>query len=125
MRHPEVMHIYAEASNEAEGGPNNFAYDQINAIRDRAELPALSNLSQEQFRIAVWKERYHELCYENKAYFDIQRTHKYYNVKDNKMVDVLGFKDEGGATWNEKYLLWGVPQREIDTNDKMEQNPGL
>ncbi|HEX5553226.1 MAG TPA: RagB/SusD family nutrient uptake outer membrane protein, partial [Chitinophagaceae bacterium] len=74
--------------------------------------------------VAIWKERYHELCYENKAYFDIQRTHKYYDVKTNKFVDVIGFKDEGGATWTEKYLLWGIPQREIDNNTKIKQNPG-
>ncbi len=124
LRLPEVMLIYAEASNEVSSQPSSYAYEQINAIRKRADLSPLSGLSKEQFRIAVWKARYHELCYENKAYFDIQRTHKYYDVKNNKFVDVIGFKDEGGATWNKKYLLWGIPQREIDNNDKLTQNPG-
>lgn len=123
LRLPEIMLIYAEASNEV-SGPTPYAYAQVNAIRKRAQLPPLAGLTKDQFRVAIWKERYHELCYENKAYFDIQRTHKYYDVKTNKFVDVIGFKDEGGATWTEKYLLWGIPQREIDNNTKIKQNPG-
>ena len=123
LRLPEVMLIYAEASNEV-NGPTPEAYNQLNAIRARAQLAPLSGLTKDQFREAVWRERYHELCYENKAYFDIQRTHKYYDVKDDKFVDVIGYTDETGAKWDEKYLLWGVPQREIDNNKKLTQNTG-
>jgi len=123
LRLPEVMLIYAEATNEV-SGPTAKAYAQVNAIRDRAHLKPLSGLTKDAFREAIWKERYHELCYENKAYFDIQRTHKYYDVKTNTFVDVIGFKDEGGATWTDKYLLWGVPQKEINNNKDLTQNPG-
>lgn len=123
LRLPEVMLIYAEATNET-SGPTAQAYAEVNAIRQRAKLPPLSGLTKDQFRDAIWKERYHELCYENKAYFDIQRTHKYYDVKTNSFVDVIGFKDEGGATWTDKYLLWGIPQSEIDNNKDLTQNPG-
>ena len=117
------MLIYAEATNEV-SGPTPEAYAQVNAIRKRADLAPLAGLSKDAFRQAIWKERAHELCFENKAYFDIQRTHMYYDVKTNKFVDVIGFKDEGGATWTEKYLLWGIPQSEIDNNKKLTQNPG-
>jgi len=123
LRLPEVMLIYAEATNEV-SGPTPEAYAQVNAIRKRADLAPLAGLSKDAFRQAIWKERAHELCFENKAYFDIQRTHMYYDVKTNKFVDVIGFKDEGGATWTEKYLLWGIPQSEIDNNKKLTQNPG-
>ncbi|RZL09524.1 MAG: RagB/SusD family nutrient uptake outer membrane protein [Hymenobacter sp.] len=54
LRMPEVMLIYAEAINEA-SGPNTKAYAQLNAIRSRAKLPALTGLSQDAFRTAVWK----------------------------------------------------------------------
>lgn len=123
IRLPEVMLIYAEASNEV-SGPTAQAYDQLNAIRERAHLKDLSGLTKDQFREAVWKERYHELAYENKAYFDIQRTRKYYDVKNNKFVDVIGYTDESGTKWDEKYLLWGIPQSEIDNNKKLTQNTG-
>jgi hypothetical protein len=123
LRMPEVMLIYAEAINEV-SGPNTKAYTQINAIRSRAKLPALSGLSQADFRTAVWKERYHELAYENKAYFDIQRTRQTYDVANNRFVNVVGFKGEVGPAFQEKYLLWGIPSAEINNNRKLTQNPG-
>ena len=123
LRMPEVMLIYAEAINEA-GSADATAYAQLNAIRARALLPALSGLSQEQFRQAVWKERYHELAYENKGYFDIQRTRKTYDTKNNRLVDVVGFQSEVGTPFQQKYLLWGLPSAEISNNNKLTQNPG-
>jgi hypothetical protein len=123
LRMPEVMLIYAEAINEV-GSANTKAYAQINAIRSRAKLPALSGLSQAQFREAVWKERYHELAYENKAYFDIQRTRQTYDVANNRFVGVVGFKGEVGPAFQEKYLLWGIPSAEINNNKALTQNPG-
>jgi hypothetical protein len=123
LRMPEVMLIYAEAINEASAATPK-AYAQLNAIRRRAQLPPLSGLSQDAFRTAVWKERYHELAYENKAYFDIQRTRKAYDVVNNRFVDAVGFKNEVGAAFQEKYLLWGIPTAEINNNNKLTQNPG-
>jgi hypothetical protein len=123
LRMPEVMLIYAEAINEV-SGPNPKAYTQINAIRSRAKLAPLTGLSQAAFREAVWKERYHELAYENKAYFDIQRTRQTYDVFNNRFVNVVGFKAEVGPAFQEKYLLWGIPSAEINNNKQLTQNPG-
>lgn len=123
LRLPEVMLVYAEASNEV-NGPTQSAYDQVNLIRSRAELPPLSGLTKDEFREAIWKERYHELAYENKAYFDIQRTRKAYNLSTGHFEDVLTYKNESGVIFNEQYLLWPIPQTEIDANPKLQQNPG-
>jgi hypothetical protein len=123
LRLPEAMLIYAEASNEV-SGPTQAAYDQVNKIRARALLPALSGLSKDQFREAIWKERYHELAYENKAYFDIQRTHMVYDVIHNTFGDALSTPTEQGVTMKAQYYLWPIPQREISTNSKLTQNPG-
>ena len=81
-----------------------------------------AGLSQEQFRQAAWKERYHELAYETKAYFDMQRTRKTYDVVNNTFVNVVGFKAVGPA-FQEKYLLWSLPSSEIN-NNKLTHNPG-
>ncbi|RYY24217.1 MAG: RagB/SusD family nutrient uptake outer membrane protein [Sphingobacteriaceae bacterium] len=123
LRLPEAMLIYAEATNEV-SGPTTEAYRQINLIRDRARLTPLANLTKEQFRIAIWKERYHELAYENKAYFDIQRTHQIYNVLNNTFGDATTTPNEQGVTMKAQYYLWPVPQREINTNNKLKQNTG-
>ncbi|NCD72327.1 RagB/SusD family nutrient uptake outer membrane protein [Mucilaginibacter sp. R11] len=123
LRLPEAMLIYAEATNEV-SGPTADAYAQINKIRTRAQLAPLSGLSQDQFRQAIWKERYHELAYENKAYFDIQRTHMIYDVTNNKFSDAFSTANEQGVTMKQQYLLWPVPQREINNNKKLTQNTG-
>lgn len=124
LRYPEVLLTYAEASNEV-SGPIQPAYDAINLIRKRATLPNLSGLTRDQFREEIWKERYHELAFENKAYFDIQRTKKVYNLIGNKFEDAFTFKNESGATFTEKYMLWPIPSSEIDANPKLNpQNKG-
>lgn len=123
LRLPEVMLIYAEATNEL-GGPSQKAYDQINAIRARADLEPLSGLSQEEFRQAIWRERYHELAYENKAYFDIQRTHMVYDLVGNRFVDAFSYTNVQGTKFTPKYMLWAIPFDELNTNPNLTQNPG-
>jgi len=123
LRLPEAMLIYAEATNEV-SGPTADAYAQVNKIRARALLPALSGLTKDQFRQAIWKERYHELAYEDKAYFDIQRTHQVYDVINNKFGDAFTTPNEQHVTMKQQYLLWPIPQREINNNKKLTQNTG-
>lgn len=123
LRMPEILLIYAEASNEVEG-PTNEAYNQINKIRSRAKLAPLSGLSQNEFREAIWRERYHELAFENKSYFDLQRTRKAYNLKTGHFENVIGFVNELSIAFSEKDLLWPIPQKELDANKNLKQNTG-
>ncbi|RYU91589.1 RagB/SusD family nutrient uptake outer membrane protein [Mucilaginibacter terrigena] len=124
LRLPEAMLIYAEAQNEADGSPNSTSRDAINAIRNRAHLAPIGALSQSAFREEVWQQRYHELAYENKAYFDMQRTHKRYDVATHSFPDATTGKNEQDVTFKEQYYLWPIPQREMNTNPKLTQNPG-
>lgn len=124
-RLPEVMFIYAESYTQANGSPDQTAYDLVNAIRSRANLAPLSGLNKDQFLQAVWKERAHELCFENKEYFDIQRTLKAYNVKTNSFQAYNSFANESSITFDAKYLLWPIPSTETDANPKLlPNNPG-
>jgi hypothetical protein len=126
LRLPEVMLIYAEASNEV-SGPTEKALAQIRIIRNRAQLttPDLSAFTKDSFREFIWKERYHELAFENKSYFDIQRTHMAYDLKNNRFVDAFTFQNESGITFKKQYLLWPIPSEEINTNTKLKpQNEG-
>jgi hypothetical protein len=123
LRLPEAQLIYAEASNEV-NGPTADAYAAVNAIRARAKLAPLSNLTKDSFRQAIWKERYHELAYENKAYFDMQRTHMAYLPQSNTFADPTASQTEQGVTFKAQYYLWPIPQREISTNSKLTQNLG-
>ena len=45
LRYADVLLIYAEAANKADGSPSKKAYDAINAVRERAGLEGLAGLS--------------------------------------------------------------------------------
>jgi hypothetical protein len=118
------MLTYAEAQNEADGAPNQTSIAQLTAIRNRAHLVTPTSFTQAAFREAVWRERYHELAYENKAYFDVQRTHKIFKTSDGSFGDATSTANEQGVTMIPQYYLWPIPQREISTNPQLKQNPG-
>lgn len=73
FRYAEVLLNYAEAQNEA-AGPDATVYNAVNAIRQRAGMPALkAALTQEQMRAAIRHERRVELAFEDERYWDVKR----------------------------------------------------
>lgn len=121
----DVLLMYAEASNRAEGGPNSLAMQSLNAVRDRAELPPVTTTDMEEFEKAVWAERYYELNFENKMWFDMIRTRMVRNDITRAWEPFVGHTNLFGKTFAEKHLLLPIPQREIDNNRNLEQNPGF
>lgn len=123
IRYAEVLLIYAEAANEV-SGPTAETYDALNSIRSRAELADLSGLSQEQFKEAVWKEKWHELSYENVTWYDMVRLRKAFNVATGSFDDFVGHKFVYGPTLTERELLFPIPTDELRNNENLVQNPG-
>lgn len=123
MRYAEVLLTYAEASNEV-SGPDSEALEAVNQIRRRAEIPELAGLDQSAFREAIWRERWHELSYENKTWFDMARLRKAYNVVSGNFEDYVGHTFVYGPTLSERELLFPIPTNEIRNNEKLTQNPG-
>ncbi len=123
MRYAEVLLTFAEASNEI-SGPNADAYKAVNDIRRRAELPPLAGLSKEGFREAVWRERWYELSYENKTWFDMARLRKAFNVSTKAFDNFVGHKFSYGPALKERELLFPIPTAEIRNNKKLVQNKG-
>jgi hypothetical protein len=122
----DVMLMYAEASNRAEGHPNSDAIAYVNAIRARALLPSVNGeMTQDEFEKEVWTQRCLELCYENKMWFDILRTRKVRNDITKSFDDFVGHTTVWGKTFTESQLLFPIPQREIDNNPNLTQNPGF
>ena len=124
MRYADILLQYAEAQNEADGAPSASAYECINKVRKRANLGELSGLSQDQFREAVWKERWHELAFENKLWFDMARTRKIFSMSDGKFDNYVGHQFVYGPTLGERELLFPIPTSERNNNKKLVQNPG-
>lgn len=123
IRYANVLLTFAEASNEV-NGPNEKAYDAVNAIRQRAKLPALSGLSKEQLREAIWKERWYELCFENKTWFDMVRLRKAFNVGTRQFEDYVGHRFSYGPVVTERELLFPIPTAEVRNNPNLKQNDG-
>lgn len=121
----DVMLMYAEASNRANGGPDAFAEQYVNEIRARAELDPVSGLSQEDFEKEVWTQRYLELCYEGKIWFDMLRTRKVRNDITLEFDDFVGHTTTWNKTFTENQLLFPIPLREINNNTNLEQNQGF
>jgi starch-binding outer membrane protein, SusD/RagB family len=121
MRYAELLLIYAEASNEI-SGPTEASYEAVNKIRRRALLPELAGLTKDEFREAIWKESCHELCFEDKTWFNMARTRKAYNVTTGNIVDLLGYQFISGAVYAEKDLLFPIPTSEMNSNKNLIQN---
>lgn len=102
-----------------------MAYQSLNAIRARAELPALLGLSQDAFEKAVWAERYYELAYESKIWFDMIRTRTVRNDITKQFDPFVGHTTVYGKTFTPNQLLFPIPQREVDNNRNLVQNPGF
>jgi len=128
IRYAQVLLTYAEAQNEV-GGPTADSYAAFKAIRDRAKLttPDLGAYSQASFRNAVWKERWHELCYEQITWFDMVRLRKAFNETTRTFEDFVGHTNlSSNQKLQEKHLLLPLPKAEMLNNPKLTpQNPGF
>lgn len=119
FRFADVLLMYAEAANEANGGPTPQAYMAVNKVRERARfgkpdsvLPDLAGLTQSEFRQAVARERNWELAGEGHRWFDLKRT--------GRLLDELS---EDGKNIRQKNLLFPLPSLSLELND-WQQNPG-
>ena len=127
IRYAEVLLLFAEAQNEL-GAPTQAAYDAFKRIRDRAKLttPGLETYNQASFREAVWKERWHELCYEQITWFDMVRLRKVFNENTKKFDEFVGHVNlSSNQALQEKHLLLPIPTPELLNNPNLKtQNPG-
>ncbi|GAA3571358.1 RagB/SusD family nutrient uptake outer membrane protein [Snuella lapsa] len=151
IRYAEVLLIYAEAANEAEG-PIAKVYNALNQIRQRAGMPNIpSGLTKEQMRDRIRHERKIELVFENHRYWDLLRWGIAKDVLDGFVPHGIKIERTAGAPskadepqlFDPQYLTYSVfevkgrtqtfpesnfklpiPQSEIDKNPSLNQNPG-
>jgi hypothetical protein len=116
IRYAETLLILAEAENEV-SGPTASAKNAINLVRKRAGLGEVTAADKDSFREAVLKERSWELCYENNRWFDMLRTNT------SISGSLVGY-NSGTGVFKEYNKYFPIPQREIDNNKSLVQNPG-
>jgi starch-binding outer membrane protein, SusD/RagB family len=132
LRYADLLLMVAEAANEV-GGPTGEAYGAINQIRARAGLPNLTaGLSKQLFKDSVFVERRKELVMEGpNAFFDSQRYWDWAKARVEANM-ALGransFRNskypKAQTAIVDKFKLMPIPQRAIDLNPKLTQNPG-
>lgn len=114
LRLAEMYLIRAEAY--ARLGNLDEAIEDLNTIRNRAGLPDLSTDvdTQTEVLLEVLAERRRELFYEGHRFYDLRRF--------GDVPEVAAMLADLNLTGHR--LLFPIPQREIDANSALEQNPG-
>lgn len=151
MRYAEVLLSYLEAVNEANPSAvtQNVLDMTINKIRQRVELPGLNkaDVSQEQLREAIRKERRVELALEGLRYFDVLRwgiaekelNHTFTGVKLSNDPNARNYRGSGSSaspvdkdmyyefehrSWSAHNRYFPIPQNDLNINKNLKQNEG-
>lgn len=129
IRYAEILLVYAEAQNEI-AGPDASVYEAVNEVRRRVGMPDLpANLSKDQMREAIRKEKRIEFAFEGVYLYD---TRHWRTTEAAVTKPVYGKKVDGEYVWveNRKFnperdYLWAIPLEEIDlSKGVLTQNPG-
>lgn len=87
FRYAEILLNYAEALNEANNSPTSEAYDAVNQVRARANMPKLpAGMSYADFKERIRNERRIELAFEDHRFFDVRRWKLYAEQKTDPSV---------------------------------------
>lgn len=145
LRYADVLLMLAEVIN-AQAGPTPEAQGFVNQVRVRAgigNLPTASVASAAAFKDAIFQERRWELVLEGHGHFDSVRHWNWAKARIEANL-VLGRAPGAGnryprpnsespctgtgatsvCTLTDKHKLFPIPQRAIDVNPKLTQNPG-
>ncbi len=116
LRYADVLLMKAEALNEL--GRTSEAEIPLDEVRNRAGLPNVSGgMTKEAFRLKVLHERRMELAFEGQRWFDLIRV-------NNGQYAIDFLHSIGKSNMSKKFLLFPIPQKAIDANPNLTQNPG-
>lgn len=129
LRYADALLMYAEVLNEI--GQGQQALNYLNRVRERAFNSTdhnFANLTEEEFRKAVWLERRLELAMEGHRWFDLVRTGRFIErMKEHAAYEssvAESNKTEIAQNVQDHMVLYPIPQREIDLNPELHQNEG-
>lgn len=113
LRYPDILLMYAEASYET--GNISTAFDFVDMVRQRAQIPPLNrNLNRDEFIDAVYKERLLEFVCEGQRWFDLARR--------PGMMEKWVSKAKPGIVVTPKHYHFPIPETEIELNPKLLEN---
>ncbi len=104
IRLAEMYLTRAECNFRLGSSVGDTPLNDVNRIRNRVNLPSLTSVTLAD----ILFERKLELAWEGQRLNDIKRLHE----------------SVGSLSWNDPKLVLPIPQREMDVNPKLVQNPG-
>ncbi|WP_344973776.1 RagB/SusD family nutrient uptake outer membrane protein [Compostibacter hankyongensis] len=145
MRLADLYLLYAEAQNEV-NGPGQEVYRYVDSIRARAGLESVVSswqnysrnptkyTTKDGMREIIHRERLIEMAFEGSRYWDLLRW-KEATAELNKPITGWDLDQEDAAAYyRERVLfnqsfstrnyLWPLPESELLSNKRMNQNPG-
>ncbi|MDR1115653.1 MAG: RagB/SusD family nutrient uptake outer membrane protein [Tannerella sp.] len=129
IRYSDALLMYAEALNET--GDSGLAHEVLNRVRERAfgdDSGNYAGLSREQFREKMLDERRLEFPIEGHRWFDLVRTGTFLQRMRAHSAYEAGVaeanKTDIAANLKDYMILMPIPQRELDLNPELTQNPG-
>ena len=152
IRYAEVLLNQAEAAYElylaGATSTDNYktvAFNNVNAIRDRAGANLLVSESSLDKLDLIRTERRKELAFENKTYWDLKRWRVLYEEQNNRRFRILNsfyatdaqkyflsvkFQEPRSGyqyifTFDTRYYYQPIPATEINKNPNCKQNPGF
>ncbi len=124
FRLADIILARAEALNEL-NGPSQEVLDLLQEVRDRAGLTdklSLGTFTKESLRDRIFQERSWELAGENHRREDLIRQGKFIEVAKARALKQYGESVSGKI--DEHFLVFPIPQTEIDANKLCRQNDG-
>lgn len=136
IRYAEMLLTYAEAKIEA-NQIDQSVLDAINMVRQRPDvnMPSYVGITdQAELRQIIRDERMRELAFEGLHYFDIRRWRTAHIVVPGMLMGMT-YTDNAGeletisvpgfvSTFREdRDYLWPIPQKELELNPNLNQNP--
>jgi hypothetical protein len=131
LRYAEALLNYAEAANE-QTGPTQDVLNKLNLVRQRAGLAALTLASaqaatKQTMRNEIDRQRRLELAFEGERWWDLLRYARHTMADASathavNALDIIAARRNGNRDVN--YLIFPIPQAEINTNPQLQQSPG-
>jgi len=129
IRYADAILMSAEALNET--GQTEPAAIQLNRIMERAYNSTSRNVSgigADELRELIYEERHKELAMEGHRWFDLVRTGRFIERMKEHATYEAGVAEKNkvdiGQNLKDYMVLMPIPQREIDLNPALTQNPG-
>src|SRR5690606_32664278 len=138
----DVLLMYAEADNYANGGPSDEAYKMLNMVRRRAygknlededtTVDAPAGMSQYDFQLFIREERLREFAFEGLRKHDLIRWGIYVSTMEDQARkyqaempnDLKGPAVSQAQRVTGRSVVFPIPNSERATNPHVKQNEG-